>query len=446
MNVATLLDYFRGVFTYGLALDEQLKQGGLTAGSSEAIYAEIRNRIEQAQGEALRGEKRKEDVEEAAFAVAAWMDELVAQYPDTWEVTKALCMTMFGTRLAGNEFFDRFRRLTAQQDEVREVYFVALALGFVGQYFYEVGDSGELGRLKEMSIRHLPSRPPSLPGLIEEKLTPQPYRIADPVGRRLPSRWPDKLIKGGALVAVAAIVGIVAYFIFVSGREDGPDLMAIAAQVEPYPCHDFVITQRDSGAVEVAGHVRTSSERERLAKELRALRGGKLIELNVETLAEPFCEAVGLSAPLRNANQDRKAGFRISTQSGAERLVEDQIITLEARLPEEPVCLYVSYFVADGSAVVHLFPTDDTSQACVLKGDPIPIGRPKPGQAPWKVSPPFGREMVLAIATPKPLFSQRRQGIESPREYLDALRRALSGDAASGIADYILVTTEKKPQ
>ncbi|MES2532648.1 MAG: hypothetical protein V4636_16535, partial [Pseudomonadota bacterium] len=49
-----------------------------------------------------------------------------------------------------SEFFHHLAGLTARDNAVREVYLDVLEKGFKGQYYYEDGDGGELGKLKRM--------------------------------------------------------------------------------------------------------------------------------------------------------------------------------------------------------------------------------------------------------------------------------------------------------
>ncbi|MGQ5491168.1 hypothetical protein ACUH78_20225, partial [Thauera sp. ZXT1-4] len=64
------------------------------------------------------------------------------------------------------------------------------------------GDTGELGKLKELHGRQLPVAPAPTHTLREEKITPQPYGVADPSGPRLPRQWDRTLLRLGALVAL----------------------------------------------------------------------------------------------------------------------------------------------------------------------------------------------------------------------------------------------------
>src|SRR3546814_1140178 len=153
-------------------------------------------------GSSVLAGQRPEHIEAAAFALVAWIDELISRNPAYWNEASPLQVAMFNTNNAGNEFFYHLGNLKAGEDEVREVYYHALLLGFVGQYYFETGDTGELGKLKELHARQLPVAPAPTHVLREEQITPQPYLSKDPPGPRCPRQWDKLLLKAGMVVAL----------------------------------------------------------------------------------------------------------------------------------------------------------------------------------------------------------------------------------------------------
>ena len=202
--MARLLHHFVPVFTFGLALDEKVTAGQASEAAA-AVIARARELIDRGKAAAQADGKRPDQVDGAAFAVVAWIDEIMARNP-TWLVsgTPPLQVAMFNTNNAGNEFFQHLSALKQDQDEVREVYYHAILCGFVGQYYYENGDTGELGKLKELHGRQLPVAPAPIHTLREEKITPQPYGIADPSGPKYPRQWDRTLLRIGALMLMLA--------------------------------------------------------------------------------------------------------------------------------------------------------------------------------------------------------------------------------------------------
>ena len=199
--MARLLHHFLPVFTFGLALDEKVAAGQASEAAA-AVTARARELIDRAKAAAQADGKRPEQADGAAFAVVAWIDEIMARNPAYLTGSIPLQVTMFNTNNAGNEFFQHLSALKQDQDEVREVYYHALLSGFVGQYYYENGDTGELGKLKELHGRQLPIAPAPIHTLREEKITPQPYAVPDPSGPKYPRQWDRLLLRIGALVAL----------------------------------------------------------------------------------------------------------------------------------------------------------------------------------------------------------------------------------------------------
>jgi type IV/VI secretion system ImpK/VasF family protein len=201
MVMARLVEFFTPLFSYGLAIDEQIADGA-AQGSVDKVYMCARTLIEQARSSALATGKPAAAVESAAFAMVAWFDEIITRNPSWWSQAIPLQVSLFNTNNAGNEFFEYLSNLKGGDEEVREVYYHALLLGFVGQYYFETGDHGELGKIKELSRRQLPVAPAPLHTLREEQITPQPYQMKDPSGPRYPRQWDTLLMKVGAVVAL----------------------------------------------------------------------------------------------------------------------------------------------------------------------------------------------------------------------------------------------------
>jgi len=204
--MSRLLEFFTSLFSYGLAIDEQIAYGP-SQGSVDEVYVRARALIEQARSSALAAGKPAAAVESAAFAVVAWFDEIITRNPSWWSQASPLQVSLFNTNNAGNEFFEHLSNLKGGDEEVREVYYHALLLGFVGQYYFETDDHGELGKIKELNSRQLPVAPVPLQTLREEQITPQPYQMKDPPGPDYPKWWDALLTKVGAVrLAVLAVL------------------------------------------------------------------------------------------------------------------------------------------------------------------------------------------------------------------------------------------------
>jgi type VI secretion system protein ImpK len=96
-----------------------------------------------------------ETFREARFAVLSWVDEMVlnSKWPHRtrWQ---HLMLAYFGTLNAGEEFFQRLEQLPPQSNNLLEIYYLCLSLGFEGRYAF--GDERrELRDLKQRLYKQL---------------------------------------------------------------------------------------------------------------------------------------------------------------------------------------------------------------------------------------------------------------------------------------------------
>jgi type VI secretion system protein ImpK len=96
-----------------------------------------------------------ETFREARFAVLSWVDEMIlnSKWPHRgrWQ---HLMLTYFGTLNAGEEFFQHLEQLPPQSNNVLEIYYLCLSLGFEGRYAF--GDERrELRDLKQGLYKQL---------------------------------------------------------------------------------------------------------------------------------------------------------------------------------------------------------------------------------------------------------------------------------------------------
>jgi len=121
----------------------------------DRVRSDVEELIKQAQTKCQAATISANDFELAQFAVFAWIDEalLNSQWQEkmSWQ-KEQLQRTYFQTADAGELFFDKLNELQPQQLEVREVYFICLALGFTGRYC-NPGDEFLLQQLKSSNLK-----------------------------------------------------------------------------------------------------------------------------------------------------------------------------------------------------------------------------------------------------------------------------------------------------
>lgn len=135
------------------------------------------------------------DFDLAQFAVFAWIDETLLnsawQEKNRWQ-GEQLQRQYYQTVDAGELFFERLNSLDLGQTEVREVYYLCLALGFSGR-FCNPGDGILLEQLKASNLKLIAGPITDLASLERGTLFTEAYqaedshkRIEGARGRRFP--------------------------------------------------------------------------------------------------------------------------------------------------------------------------------------------------------------------------------------------------------------------
>lgn len=85
----------------------------------------------------------EESFKQARFAVLSWVDETVfnSNWPHRAE-WQYLMLTYYRTSNAGEEFFQHLDRLRPQDNQIREIYYLCLSLGFQGKYAFSSEQQG----------------------------------------------------------------------------------------------------------------------------------------------------------------------------------------------------------------------------------------------------------------------------------------------------------------
>jgi len=146
----------------------------------------------------------QDEIEDARFALVAWADEVVLKKSwagrDEW-LREPLQMQLFRTNRAGNEFFTRLASLRPEQSAAREVYFLALALGFEGQHQGQIAERRALIANEYEALRAAERVTETAR---ENQLTPDAYALE--------IELPPRPSSGIAFGLVALALGMVALY------------------------------------------------------------------------------------------------------------------------------------------------------------------------------------------------------------------------------------------
>jgi len=145
----------------------------------EQVKGDIQRLLSESEAYVRKGAFTQEDYDQARFMVCAWVDEVILSsswgQKGFWQREPLpLQRLYYNTADAGEEVFERLNNLGLHQQDVREVYYLCLALGFKGRFIHQ-GDDYLLDQLKASNLKFLLGSSVGIPSLERMELFPEAY-------------------------------------------------------------------------------------------------------------------------------------------------------------------------------------------------------------------------------------------------------------------------------
>ncbi|SEI46634.1 protein of unknown function [Azotobacter beijerinckii] len=256
------------------------------------------------------------------------------------------------------------------------------------------------------------------------------------------------LLKAVALLALPILAGYLAWLGLSGSPQDTATLaQRLNQELQGYHCAELVANVGADGAVRVVGHLPRMEDLPRLRQSIEALPGVKVAEFELAVRIWPHCETLALLKPWRERNLDGRHGLAIKPDTGHPLLfTEGERIVIRLQQADFDGYLYVDYYTADGN-VIHLYPNrrEPDSGRQIRAGENFTVGeRSAEG---WEIGPPFGQELISAIAVATPLYPGERAEFEPAAAYLPQLRQLLEArrDDPALVADFLFLETAPAP-
>jgi hypothetical protein len=162
--------------------------------------------------------------------------------------------------------------------------------------------------------------------------------------------------------------------------------------------------------------------------------------VHVSQVEPRFCSWENFVRPLAKPFGGAGDHLSLHLANNAPFLVNNDFIQPNLTMADFRGHLRVDYLDREGN-VQHLYPQRaDPNQH--LAGDPqhvfapgeaVTLGQPGPNNPGWQVAPPFGTDVIIAVASEEPFFDRARPGnVESAENYLKDLRRAVEAARSHG--------------
>jgi type VI secretion system protein ImpK len=126
-----------GLCTDFFLLGLQIRGGYLELPACETLRRRVLQLFEAMKTRAHKGGAQPNDVEDAHYALAAYLDEMIqgSEWPGREEwASKPLQALLFSESKAGARFFDRLAAVRKRSRAATEVFYHCLVLGFMGEY------------------------------------------------------------------------------------------------------------------------------------------------------------------------------------------------------------------------------------------------------------------------------------------------------------------------
>jgi hypothetical protein len=221
-------------------------------------------------------------------------------------------------------------------------------------------------------------------------------------------------------------------------------LPAVTAALAGIPCAALApaVSER---TVRVQGYLARSYGQSRLKRALAALPGVANVELTLQEVDDNKCPILNVLGRYWAANRMTNGGatIRLNPASGhGDELKEGDTLMVDITTPNFQSYVMVDYFVLDGG-VVHLLPNARERENLAPPRYTATVG----SLGNWVIGKPFGKEMLVLLATPVPAFDGLRPDAEPGADYLRALDRQLAriSSAHGPVAvDFLQITTRPR--
>jgi len=196
-------------------------------------------------------------------------------------------------------------------------------------------------------------------------------------------------------------------------------------------CADLSGVVNNSDKVTISGFAGQREDLTRIQGELDKL--GVSVALQTQVRPWPQCEAM---LTLHDVLA-KPSGLKLSVSGGKSTLSEGERLSVEVTTPYYPSYVYLTYIQANGDAVHLLHPQGRLPKA-LPPNTHLVLGNGENGKQSFTINPPFGDEMIVAIASASPLFDDELPPTQIERDYLTRFRQAFLIKPESGAAERVV--------
>ena len=198
---------------------------------------------------------------------------------------------------------------------------------------------------------------------------------------------------------------------------------ALAGSLPAVKCSLARATVAPDGTVTVTGVAGDGPSADALHRAIAASEPAAA-NWQVQSFNGPYCPALDTLRPLADAIGQDRGGMEMAQVGGPASLQDNQVIALKLTMPGFAGFLHVEYLQHDATVAPQVPGPGYPSQTYAARAQ-LELGTPRQDFEGWHVGPPFGTDMIIAVASTAPLFSRPLPDTQSLPAYLSSLQTAI---------------------
>ena len=167
------------------------------------------------------------------------------------------------------------------------------------------------------------------------------------------------------------------------------------------------------GIVRLEGFIGKKNELDKVVQSILKLKGVRNVENQVRITPWPLCEAYLITEDL-SPDKNNKFSTRVIGHPD-NTLAKGDSLSIEMTLPPKPGYLYVGYLQSNGEAIKFYWTKSYTPSQTINLGG-----------AGYKINDPIGSELIIALASEKPLFPKDEGSLKGDKQFLKDLRKIIT--------------------
>jgi len=219
-------------------------------------------------------------------------------------------------------------------------------------------------------------------------------------------------------------------------EEKSADVVALESRINQslaaFECSNLSAALDSSRTVTITGYVSVEDDMMSVMDVMDSIAEVSNVSYEITTMQWPLCEIASILAEEKHPNVNSHSGLTINSESKSYSANDNLVV--EIKTPNRDSYVYVDVYRADGK-VVHMSPEDHDYPRISPAGSPMFVS--KKGRELLA----NGDNLVVAIATDKPLLIPKRAQREPAQNYLALLHKQIVVKRAKISAKMVIITS-----